>query len=55
MLKPAFWISIVIKRIEVSSKSLHNKIVKREIFLDTFVICATQLAGGLLLKKTKMF
>ena len=33
---PYYCMSIVIKRIEVNNKSLHNKIVKREKFLDTF-------------------
>ena len=36
MLKPLFGMSIVIKRIEVNTKSLLNKIVKRETFSDTF-------------------
>ena len=35
--KPVFSLSMVIKRIQVNSKSLHNKILKREQFLDKFL------------------
>ena len=36
MLKPLFGMSIFIKMIEVNTKSLLDKIVKRETFSDTF-------------------